>query len=277
MLSISGLDRLVSIYPSLEAATTAKAPAVVLPLLTRTGTGGQEASRRAVRTNRPAGAAGSPGVSPAAVTPAVVRALIDALNDGVALADADGTIALVNRRMEEMFGYGHSELLGRPVESLIPADLRAAHRRHRAGYAQAPRIRPMGVGARLVGLRKDGTTFPVEISLSPVTTVTSHFALTVTRDVTKARRLEDLAGLARAAIAAEQAHRGQELLDRLSGSLFQVGLSLQAAAGQPHGVATKRIAEALQHLDDAIRDIRRTAFASRPGRPMRPRVPRSAT
>jgi PAS domain S-box-containing protein len=223
---------------------------------------GQEASRRAVRTNRPAGTAGSPRVSPAAVTPAVVRALIDALHDGVALADADGTIALANRRMEEMFGYAPGELLGQPVESLIPAELRAVHRRHRAGYAQAPRIRPMGAGARLVGLRKDGTTFLAEISLSPLRIATSHLALTVTRDVTKARRLEDLAGLARAAIAAEQAHRGQELLDRLSGSLFQVGLSLQAASGQPHGVASIRIAEALQHLDDAIRDIRRTAFAS---------------
>jgi PAS domain-containing protein len=152
MLSISGLDRLVSIYPSLEAATTAKAPAVVLPLLTRTGTGGQEASRRAVRTNRPVRAAGRPEMSSAAVTPAVVLALVDALNDGVALADADGTIALANRRMEEIFGYGHGELLGCPVESLIPADLRAAHRRHRVGYAQAPRIRPMRAGARLVGL-----------------------------------------------------------------------------------------------------------------------------
>lgn len=95
-----------------------------------------------------------------------------------------------------------------------------------------------------------------------MTTATSHFALTVTRDVTKVRRLEDLAGLARAAIAAEQARRDQELLGRLSGCLFQLGLSLQAAAGQPHGVASQRITEALQRLDDAIQEIRHTALAS---------------
>ena len=73
-----------------------------------------------------------------------------------------------------MFGYGHADLAGRPVESLIPADLRAAHCGHRAGYARVPRARPMGDGARLVGLRKDGTTFPVQVSLSPVPTATGH-------------------------------------------------------------------------------------------------------
>ena len=69
-----------------------------------------------------------------------------------------------------MFGYQHGELRGHPVESLIPAGLQAAHRSHRASYAQAPAARPMGAGAPLVGLRKDGTTFPAQISLSPVTT-----------------------------------------------------------------------------------------------------------
>ena len=76
----------------------------------------------------------------------------------VALTDEDGVLVLVNRRLEEMFGYEHRELVGQPVETPIPADLEHAHRIHRAGYAQAPKARPMGVGARLVGLRKDGTS-----------------------------------------------------------------------------------------------------------------------
>ena len=88
----------------------------------------------------------------------------------MALTDDGGTLALANLRLEEMFGYEHAELIGRPVESLVPADLQAAHRGHRAAYAQAPRARPMRAGARLVALRKDETTFPAEISLSPVTT-----------------------------------------------------------------------------------------------------------
>jgi anti-anti-sigma factor len=241
VLSLDGLDRLVSIYPSLEAATAASAPATISPV----------AATRPVRLA-------------AAITPAVVAKLVDALQDGVALTGGDGTLALANLRLEEMFGYEHAELTGRPVESLVPADLQAAHRGHRAAYAQAPAARPMGAGARMVALRKDGTTFPVEISLSPVATATGSFTLTVIRDVTEARRLADLTDLARAAVTAEQARVGRELLDSITTSLYDVGLSLQAAADLPHDAAIKAITAALRHLDDTIRQIRDTAFTTRP-------------
>ena len=99
-----------------------------------------------------------------------------------------------------MFGDEHGELLGLTVERLIPADLQAAHRRHRATEAEALRTRPMA--DRLVGLRKDGTMFPVEISFSPVTTTAGHFAFAVIRDVAAARQLEDLIDLTRSAVAA---------------------------------------------------------------------------
>ena len=240
MLALNGLDRLVSIYPSLEAATAARAPATVIP----------------VAATRPAGPA-------AAITPAVVAKLVDALADGVALTDGGGTLALVSLRLVEMFGYEHAELIGRPVECLVPAGLQAAHRGHRAAYAQAPTARPMGAGARLVALRKAGTTFPAEISLSPVTTATGAFTLTVIRDVTEARRLADLADLARVAVAARQARLGQELLDSVTTSLYHVGLSLQAAADLPHDAASKGIAEAIGNLDDTIRQIRDNAFTTR--------------
>jgi PAS domain-containing protein len=100
------------------------------------------------------------GRQAAAITPAVVCKLVDALADGVALIDGGGTLAQANLRLEEMFGYPHGELTGRPVESLMPADLQAAHCGHRAAYAQAPRAqapraRAMGTGPRLVALRKD--------------------------------------------------------------------------------------------------------------------------
>ena len=87
-------------------------------------------------------------------------------------------------------GYQHAELAGRPVEFLIPADLRAAHR-SRAAYTKAPKARPMRAGGRLAGLRKDGATLPVEISLSPVPTATGHLTLAVIRHVTGNRRQED--------------------------------------------------------------------------------------
>ena len=123
----------------------------------------------------------------AAITEAVLRNLLDALADGIVLADDDGVLALVNRQLEHMFGYERGELAGQPVESLLPADLHLAHRSHRAAYARAPQARPMGAGTRLVGLRKDGATFPVEVSLSPVPTATGHLTLAVVRDLTQTR------------------------------------------------------------------------------------------
>ncbi len=104
----------------------------------------------------------------------------------------------------------------------------------------------------------------MEISLSPVPTASGHFILAVIRDATETRRREDLAALARAA-ASEQAHRGQELLDRVVGSLFQVGHSLQTAIDLPREAARERISEALGRLDDTIREIRDYVFTTRPG------------
>ena len=264
VLSVGGVDRLVSIYPSVEAATAAWAPAPVLALVAEiaAGANGQAPSRRGRPAVRfvPACPADRNG---AAVTRAVVRELADALAGGVALADADGTIALANARLEEMFGYRHGELPGHPVESLIPAGLDPADGSDAASYAPADCAQPMGAGARLVGCRRNGTTFPVEVSLSPMLTAAGHFALVVIRDVTEARRLEDLASFAVTAVAAEQEHRGQEVLDNIVTSLFHVGLSLQAAADLPAESVGQRIAEALGHLDDTIRVIRDTAFTTR--------------
>jgi anti-anti-sigma factor len=257
VLEVSGLDRLVSIYPDLETAT-APALAVVLPF-TR-GLGQAAGDGRA----RPERAQGAPRIPPvAAVTPAVLWNLVDSLADGIALADDGGVLALTNRRLEEMFGYERGELTGRRVESLIPADLRAAHVRHRAGYAADGRARLMADGARLVGLRKDGATVPVRISLSPVPTRTGHFTLAVVRDMTRVQQGYDLAELSRAAVAAEHERRSEQLLDTVVNSLFQVGLSLQAAAELPHDLAVQRIADAVQRVDETIRQIRDHVFADR--------------
>jgi len=208
VVSLNGLDRVIPVYPSLEAATAAAVPATVIPFTPAAG-GGQVHPRspRPAPRQRAAGTAGRPRT--AAISRAVLGRLVDALADGVALAGDDGALALVNRRAEEMFGYAHGELTGQLVESLIPSDLRAAHTAHRAGYARAPRTRAMGEGMRLVGLRKDGTTFPVQVSLSPVPTATGRLTLAVIRDATGARQGGDLMDIARAAVAAEQAQRSQ--------------------------------------------------------------------
>ena len=263
VLSHNGLDRLVSIYPSLEAAQAVRAPAEVLDLVPGPASvraGDQALLRCPTPRVSNLSAARPSDRNRAAVTSAEVWSLVDTLQDGVALADGDGALALASRRLEDMFGYEHGELLGQMVERLVPAGLQAAHRSHRATYAETPRTRPMT--GRLVGLRKDATTFPVEISLTPFTTAAGHFAFAVIRDVAAARHLEDLIDLARPAVAAEQAQSGREVLDTIINRLFQLGLLLQAAIDLPADTVGQRIEEALGHLDDTIREIRDTAFTT---------------
>jgi anti-anti-sigma factor len=278
VLSLNGLvDRLVSIYPSLEAATAAWAPAAK-PLLTLvgspagTGTNGRPASRPPANAPSGRGApasdrarpAGPPPGADAAITPAVIWEMVESFHDGVALADGGGAIVLASRRLEDMFGYGHAELTGSSIERLVPSDLQAADRGHRAGRACAPAARPMGAGALLAGSRKDGTTFPVELSLSPLATRTGQFTVAVARDVTPARQPEELAGLATSAAAAEKAYHDRELFETIVTRLYQAGLSLQSAASQAPGPAADAIDDAASTLDDIIRDIRHTIFATGP-------------
>jgi anti-anti-sigma factor len=244
VIAIEGLDRLISVYPTLEAAIAAGPPG---------HPGSATPSNGQLRLARQQ-------EGRAAIAPTVLWRLVDALGDGVALTNDDGTIVAVNMRLTQMFGYEGAELTGRSVDVLVPADVRDAHRRYRAAYAQAPQARIMAERARLVGLRRDGATFPVEISLSPVPTATGHLILAVVRDATDIRRREDLAELARASVSVPT-QRGNELLDRVVSSLFQVGINLQGAADLPREVARERIAGALRQLDGTIHDIRDHAFS----------------
>ena len=116
------------------------------------------------------------------------RELVETLPDALVVIAANGAIALVNRQLETMFGYARAELLGRPIEMLIPQRFRLAHVDQRKSYFAQPRTRPMGADLDLFGRRKDGTEFPVEIGLSPLKTERGVFATGLLRDISSRRR-----------------------------------------------------------------------------------------
>jgi PAS domain S-box-containing protein len=116
--------------------------------------------------------------------------VLESASEGIILIDAAGRITLVNAAAERMFDYARAELLGQPLEILLPERVRSSHIAHRTDYFAEPRVRPMGIGLDLSGRRRDGTQFPVEVSLSHVAAADGGVAMAFITDITERKRVE---------------------------------------------------------------------------------------
>src|SRR5687768_10651064 len=133
--------------------------------------------------------------APSVVHAAGFEAFLDAAPDAIVVVDEGGKIVMLNRLTERMFGYERGELLGRSIETLVPERLRGAHHHHRESYHREMRTRPMGEGRALAGLRRDGTEFSIEISLSPLHTDRGTLVISIIRDTTQRQAEAKFRGL----------------------------------------------------------------------------------
>jgi PAS domain S-box-containing protein len=139
------------------------------------------------------------------------RKLLEAAPDAILEVNPEGQIMLLNEAAERMFGYSRGELLGLNVENLVPAAMRGGHSRHRASYASHPKTRPMGTGLELQGQRKDGSLFPVEISLSPNWIEGSLHVIASVRDITQRKLVEDRIRVLREQYTVELTAKNEQL------------------------------------------------------------------
>ncbi len=148
--------------------------------------------------------------------PELARSALEAAPDAMIIIDAEGIVRFVNRQVFALFGYAREEIVGLPVETLMPERFRTRHLDHRAEYAAHMRVRPMGQNLELYGLRRDATEFPVEISLSPVDDGEEMLVVAAIRDVSDRQRIQNelIAARAVAEEAREVADRARESADR---------------------------------------------------------------
>ncbi len=178
-----------------------------------------------------------------AIPPALARRVLDAAPDAMVIIDAFGTIWFANRRVSVLFGYAHDELIGESIETLMPERFRAQHNGHWGYFASNVRVRPVDSTALdLYGQRRDGTEFPLEVSLSPIEDVGQTLVAASSRDVTDRKRVEAELVVARDAIEAMR-----ELADRADQCRKRF---LEAASHDLH-----QPLQTVAHLNDTLRRL----------------------
>jgi protein-histidine pros-kinase len=198
---------------------------------------------------------------------AYFRNVLESAPDAMVIIDHYGKIAVVNEQAERMFGYTREQMLGQEIELLLPDDVHDKHISHRTAYSRDPHLRPMGIGMDLRAKRKDGSSFPVEISLSPVVSASGTFVSSVIRDVSARKKLEndliaareesERANKANSAFLAAASHdlrQPVQALSLLTGALRRTAkdeLVLEMVESQQHSL------DAMTNLLNSLLDISR--------------------
>lgn len=204
------------------------------------------------------------------------RNLLESAPDAMVVTARDGTIVLANAQTETLFGYPRQDLVGRPVELLVPDRARTAHVAHREAYQREPRLRPMGDGLALHGRRRDGSEFPIEISLSPLDAEGGPLVTAVVRDVTARQIAEEtvreyavrLETLSRQLMTAQEAERRTiacELHDQIGQSLTALKIGLKATrAASDAPAATALLDDGLGLVEQVLQQVREMSLDLRP-------------
>ncbi|MFK8025392.1 MAG: PAS domain-containing sensor histidine kinase [Ilumatobacter sp.] len=180
--------------------------------------------------------------------------LLEASPDGLLLVGADGVVRLANRRALEMFGV--DDLVDTSVDALVPRELRDDHADMRRRYVGHPQRRPMGSDLRLLAQRVDGTRFPVEISLSPVTIDDELLTIAAVRD-----QSERQATMAKVALMKDRERIARDIHDMVIQRIFGAGMQLQAVFGHVESDVIKdRLTQVTDELDETIRQLRHAIF-----------------
>lgn len=205
----------------------------------------------------------------------MLRGIFEFAPDTMVVVNEKGEIQRVNAQVERMFGYERNELIGQPIEILMPNRFRNSHVKHRSEYIENPHLRPMGDGFDFQGRRKDGSEFPVEIMLSPITNETNSLVIAIIRDITKRQQDEEVQReyadrmkiLSRRLIEVQEAERRNialELHDEIGQILTGLKLTLEMSSRLPEGELRASLAGAQELVNELMTRTRELSLDLRP-------------